>query len=78
MKVSGGSRIEDDPLIGINIILQDKKIPLKIVFWRKDLILWFSSFLNQNKCLSWNNNILLWIYVWCFSTKFISIVNLYL
>ena len=39
MKVSGGPRIEDDPLIGINIILQDKKIPLKIVFWRKDLIL---------------------------------------
>ena len=37
MKVSGGSRIEDDPLIRINIILQDKKIPLKIVLFRKEI-----------------------------------------
>ena len=29
IKVSGGLRIEDDPLIRINIILKDKKIPLK-------------------------------------------------
>ena len=32
MKVSGGSRKVGDPLIKINIILQDKKIPLRLFF----------------------------------------------
>ena len=47
MKVSGGLRIEDDPLIRINIILKDKKIPLK-----KRSNSFFAKIPNQNECLS--------------------------
>ena len=78
--MSGGSRIKDDPLIRINIILQDKKIPLKIVLFRKEI----KFFLFQVSKSKWMfNNCLSWQYFTMdlcvmFSTKFISMEKIYI